>query len=182
VYVSYLSSETPTANAFGVPKSDDDLSEALRADCGAAGIVYCDDAGRVADLHSLRHTFIDSLTSADVAPKVAQSLARHSTIQLTMDRYSHTFTGDMTSALNALPDYSATPEQQRATGTADASPEPGEKRLSLLGRKQGHSGIGGGQTRATIGSEENPREQQETRMDNGESRILGPLQFPLWRS
>ena len=172
---AYLATKLPAANAFGVPKSDDDLSEAFRADCSAAEITYRDTAGKVADFHCLRHTFINSLTSAGVSPKVAQSLARHSTISLTMDRYSHTFTGDMTDALNVLPDYSAEPESQRATGTADASPNKGENVLAdclaLSGGKQGYSGIRGGQTTTSAQSEENPQNMQETRMNNGESGI-----------
>ena len=55
-----------------------------------------DDAGRVADFHSLRHTFISNLAASGVHPKVAQQLARHSTITLTMDRYSHLGLIDMT--------------------------------------------------------------------------------------
>ena len=38
--------------------------------------------------HALRHTFITNLARSGVHPKTAQSLARHSTITLTMDRYS----------------------------------------------------------------------------------------------
>jgi integrase len=45
--------------------------------------------GEVADFHALRHTFITMLSSSGVHPKIAQQLARHSTITLTMDRYSH---------------------------------------------------------------------------------------------
>jgi integrase len=60
----------------------------IRADLAAAGITYQTAAG-YADFHSLRHTFITSLARAGVHPKTAQTLARHSTITLTMDRYSH---------------------------------------------------------------------------------------------
>ena len=48
-----------------------------------------DSGNRVADFHSLRHGFITYLVTANVPPKVAQTLARHSTITLTMDRYAH---------------------------------------------------------------------------------------------
>jgi integrase len=48
-----------------------------------------DDAGQVFDFHALRHQFITNLARAGVAAQVAQTLARHSTITLTMDRYSH---------------------------------------------------------------------------------------------
>jgi integrase len=44
---------------------------------------------RVTVFHSLRHGFITYLVTANVPPKVAQTLARHSTITLTMDRYTH---------------------------------------------------------------------------------------------
>jgi len=65
----------------------------------------------VADFHSLRHTFISNLARGGVHPKVAQSLARHSTITLTMDRYSHTLVGEHADALAVLPDLSATGRQ-----------------------------------------------------------------------
>jgi site-specific recombinase XerD len=38
-----------------------------------------DHEGRVADFHSLRHTFVTNLVNAGVAPKDAKELARHST-------------------------------------------------------------------------------------------------------
>jgi integrase len=47
-------------------------------------LAYRDDAGRVADFHSLRHTFISNLAQAGVHPKLAQSVARHTDINLTM--------------------------------------------------------------------------------------------------
>ena len=75
----------------------------LRVDLEKAGIPYQDDAGRVADFHSLRHTFITYLTKGGASPKVAQSLARHSSITLTMDRYSHINLFDERAALDVLP-------------------------------------------------------------------------------
>ena len=82
-----------------------------------------DDAGRVADFHSLRHTFISNLATSGVHPKVAQQLARHSTITLTMDRYSHLGLIDMTAGLSALPNITTPDAQQcRATGTTDQTP------------------------------------------------------------
>lgn len=81
-------------------------------------LVYRDSAGRVADFHSLRHTFITNLVRSGCHPKTAQILARHSTITLTMDRYAHRIVGDEAAALAALPDLS-TPDTEtvRATGT-----------------------------------------------------------------
>ena len=91
----------------------------LRNDLDAAGIAYVTDDG-VADFHSLRHTFISNLVAGGVHPKLAQQLARHSTITLTMDRYSHVGLLDMNAALQSLP-LTTAPESQglRATGTTD---------------------------------------------------------------
>ena len=97
----------------------DKAAEMLRIDLEAAGVGYATEAG-IADFHSLRHTFISNLAAGGVHPKLAQQLARHSTITLTMDRYSHVGLLDMTAALKSLPTISA-PESQtmRATGTTD---------------------------------------------------------------
>ncbi len=61
-----------------------------------------DTAGQVVDFHSLRHGFITHLVMANVPPKVAQALARHSTITLTMDRYTHLGMGDLVEAVGRL--------------------------------------------------------------------------------
>ncbi len=66
--------------------------------------------GEVADFHALRHTFISMLASSGVHPKVAQQLARHSTITLPMDRYSHARLVDLNSAVENLPSL-ATPQK-----------------------------------------------------------------------
>ena len=81
----------------------------IRFDLDAAGIPYCDDCGRYADFHSLRHTFITNLARSGVHPKVAQDLARHSTIQLTLDRYTHTALETQIEALEKLPDMEPQP-------------------------------------------------------------------------
>ena len=54
-----------------------------------------------------------------VHPKVAQQLARHSTITLTLDRYTHTVRGELADALTALPDLSDSTRRVKmvATGT-----------------------------------------------------------------
>lgn len=59
----------------------------------------------VIDFHSFRYTFISRLVKAGVLPKVAQYLARHSTVKLTLDRYSRIGLVDIRSALNALPPF-----------------------------------------------------------------------------
>ena len=55
-----------------------------------------------------------------VHPKVAQSLMRHSDINLTMSRYTHVLRGQESKAVEALPDLSlpsAGRQKQIATGT-----------------------------------------------------------------
>ena len=76
--------------------------------------------GETADFHALRHTFISMLASSGVHPKVAQQLARHSTITLTMDRYSHARLVDLNSAVENLPSL-AMPQRLAMTGTDAAS-------------------------------------------------------------
>jgi hypothetical protein len=94
------------------------VAEMFRGDVEAAGLAYRDDSERVADFQSLRHTFISNLARGGVHPKVAQTLARHSTITLTMDRYSQTLVGEQVAALDALPDLSeASRVKVRLTGT-----------------------------------------------------------------
>jgi hypothetical protein len=87
-------------------------------------LMYSDDEGCVADFHSLRHTFVTMLVQSGVAPKLAQSLARHSSITLTMDRYAHVGLYDRSAALERIP--SILPQDRggnasvgvlRATGT-----------------------------------------------------------------
>ncbi|MEA3368548.1 MAG: tyrosine-type recombinase/integrase, partial [Planctomycetota bacterium] len=100
---AHLKGKLPQALAFGMPDRHRML-RAFKADLKAAGIPYLDDADRVADFHALRHTFITNLANSGVHPKVAQALARHCTVTLTMDRYSHTVMGEQSAAVAALPD------------------------------------------------------------------------------
>jgi site-specific recombinase XerD len=98
----------------------------LREDLADAEIAYADDSGKVFDFHALRHQFISSLAKAGVHPKTAQELARHSTITLTLDRYSHVGLYDQGAALASLPvlpTVEAVPV--RATGTDNATATPG---------------------------------------------------------
>jgi integrase len=78
-------------------------AEMVRLDLQAAGIPYQDAAGRFFDFHALRGQFISALAAGGVHPKVAQVLARHSTINLTMDYYTHLDVLDVAGALDKLP-------------------------------------------------------------------------------
>ena len=119
----HLAAKLPTAPAFGMPAKRRTI-DVFKMDVADAGIGYCDNAGRVADFHAMRHTFISNLARSGVHPKVAQSLARHSTITLTMDRYSHTLIGEQADALKGLPDLTAPiADEMRKTGTDDRPTE-----------------------------------------------------------
>ncbi len=113
-----LRGRMPTASAFSIP-ANWRSAEMLAEDLVAAKVAVGDKASGIADFHSLRHTFISNLTSGGVSPKIAQALARHSTIALTMDRYTHLRAEDELRALDVLPDLGLPPEKQpmRATGT-----------------------------------------------------------------
>lgn len=106
-------------------------------------LAYVDDAGRFADFHSLRHTFLSNLARSGVHPKLAQALARHSTITLTMDRYSHTVLGEQGEAVEALPSLAgATTQVQQATGT-DGKPaaEAAKNRVALCVARKGSTEV-----------------------------------------
>jgi integrase len=145
----HLAGKMPTAIAFTMPAKGhlvdmfrDDLEAARNARIAATQIAQeridrqgstflspVDDAGRYADFHALRHTFISNLAAGGVHPKTAQRLARHSTITLTMDRYTHLRRDDLADALKTLPDLNSPRRQVAvATGTYGESPE---KSLSL---------------------------------------------------
>jgi integrase len=125
---------------FRIPERRHKASALFKADLAAAGIPYRDEDGLVADFHALRHTFISNLANGGVHPKVAQALARHSTITITMDRYSHTRHEEETEALAVLPDLTRSATQAvRATGTEGAK-QPGpvlSDCLALSGRIRG---------------------------------------------
>ena len=64
---------------------------------------YQDENGMYADFHANRHTFISNLAKSGVSPKVAQTMARHSDINLTMNVYSHVEMDEQAAAISELP-------------------------------------------------------------------------------
>jgi len=60
-------------------------------------------AGLHADFHSLRHFFITSRERSGVSPKMAQILARHSDIRLTLGVHTHASLHDQTTVIQGLP-------------------------------------------------------------------------------
>ena len=152
---AFLAGKLPAAPAFNMP-SKWRVSEMLQKDLKAAGIQYRDEeSGLVADFHALRHTAGTLLAAANVHPKVAQSLMRHSDINLTMSRYSHVLIGQESEAVAALPDLSAPPaEAARDTGTAGPEPAPASlaRCLALPGGK-GRTSANSGKRKASTNAD-----------------------------
>ncbi len=136
---AFTATMLPTAHVFNMPKPDH-VSKVLRADLKAAQVEYCDASGRYADFHALRHTFISNLAKSGVHPKTAQTLARHGSISLTMDRYTHTNREAESKAINALPSFSGA---EHSSGTmALATGTDGHRVQENLG-----PGLGSGATK-----------------------------------
>jgi integrase len=89
----------------------DKLATLLQRDLERAGIPYIDKDGQVLDGHALRHSFITHLIQSGANPKEAQTLARHSTISLTMDTYAHVEDSDIRKAIERTkPDEPVKPD------------------------------------------------------------------------
>jgi integrase len=120
----FFTGKLPGVKAFGgrYKQLSDKTHLFIKADLEAAGIAYVDESGRYADFHSLRHTCGTFLAAAGVHPKTAQTIMRHSDINLTMSRYTHTLTGQESQAVESLTDLSQPSrqaQQAKATGTDD---------------------------------------------------------------
>jgi len=86
----------------GTENGNTKASRMIRHDYKRANIPLIEN-GKHVDFHALRHTFITSLARNGVHPSKAKELARHSTITLTMDVYSHVTTDELRSSVNAIP-------------------------------------------------------------------------------
>jgi len=80
-------------------------------------LCYCNHDGLFADFHSTRHLFITSLERARVSPKMAQTLARHSDIRLTLGTYTHIELHAQTAAIESLP---GPPGGEKSEGAGEA--------------------------------------------------------------
>ena len=149
---------------------------------GSDFLAYWNKAGHVFDFHALRHQFTSNLAAAGVHPKTAQQLARHSTITLTMDRYTHLAVADVAGALDRLPEPAPITQKRQeamATGTAGRLPVPGLHTPDLAppGGFSGNSVASSGTERATkrgnTPSAIVPSNTQETLRKRGISRAEG---------
>ena len=96
-----------------VKNDEQELKRRLASDF----LCSCNRDGLYADFHSLRHWFITGLARAGVSPKMAQTLARHSDVRLTLGVYTHVELSDHSAAIESLP---APPQPKHQDGEADA--------------------------------------------------------------
>ena len=94
--VPFLEGKEPGKPWLAVPVR---TAKMLRKDLEAAGIPFRDGEGRVLDFHSLRGSFITHMVNRGINPKTVQTLARHSSITLTLDRYTTVDRDDVRKAL-----------------------------------------------------------------------------------
>jgi integrase/recombinase XerD len=106
---SLFASKTWDTRAFAMP---DQPSKMIKIDLEAAQIPY-ETAEGTADFHSLRHSFITNLARAGVHPSDAMALARHSTITLTMNFYTHTKRESLRKIINEQPNLTIKQNENR---------------------------------------------------------------------
>ena len=159
---SVFTGKLPQTEAFKMP-TENYVAKMQREDLEEAEIDYKDDSGRFVDFHALRHTAGSLLAASGVHPKVAQSIMRHSDINLTMSRYSHIFSGQESEAIEKLPDFTLTGKQKaKATGTdgkqTDCAYRPAYRKLTEnpYSEKNQSSSIGTNQTKQNTNTSKNP--------------------------
>jgi len=113
-YAKMLQRDLADARGKWLEDAGDDEAERERRE-GTDFLLDVDSSGRVLDFHSLRHTTGTLLASAGVHPRVAQSLLRHSTAELTLSIYTHPYADQRADAVNLLPDFAA-PAEAEAEG------------------------------------------------------------------
>ncbi len=130
---AYVGIRPATALVFPKTSWADHGTRMMTPDLEAAGIPY-KTADGVVDLHALRHSFITGLARAGVPPQIAQRLARHSDVRLTLGVYSHLGLVDLAGAIAKLPGLDPSPDRGLATGTGNV-----RANLSLPGAFSGEN-------------------------------------------
>ncbi len=104
-------------------------SKLMQHDLQVADVPYKTDEGQ-ADFHALRHTYLSRLGRSGASPKAMQRLARHTTVELTLGKYTHANLYDLASAVDGLPPLPTgstndeTARELQATGTDAADSLP----------------------------------------------------------
>ncbi|GHT37795.1 hypothetical protein FACS189427_11220 [Planctomycetales bacterium] len=91
------------ARTFWIAEAESPADEEKRL--ASDFLSYKNHNGLFADFHSLRHMFITNLDKAKVPLKTAQILARHSTVELTANIYTHIDQQEQIDAINSLPSW-----------------------------------------------------------------------------
>ena len=97
-----------------IPSGSFPNSRTFNADVDFAGIEREDADGRRVDFHCLRVTFVSRLAASGAHPRVAQALARHSSIELTMKVYTDLAVLDLRGATEAAGRVGSGSGRQRA--------------------------------------------------------------------
>ena len=134
-----IRADLETARAAWIEQAGGDETERKRREQTPV-LAYRDAAGRVFDFHALRHHFISNLAAAGVHPKAAQLLARHSTIRLTMDRYTHLGLCDLAASVNALPSLPVEAEERNANVLRPTGTEGGVSEVTSVMRDGAQNG------------------------------------------
>ena len=113
----YFADKQPKDEAFKLPRKEN-VSKMMKKDLEAAGIAYRDTDNKVADFHALRHTCGTWLMHAGVHAKIIQRIMRHSTITLTMDRYTHVFSEEESAAVESFPELNSKASEFQEIETA----------------------------------------------------------------
>jgi integrase len=168
---AWLATKAPGRPVFGTLTRH--TARMMRRDLEAAGVPYRDGSNRVADFHSLRHSYVSALARSNAPVKVIQTLARHSTPSLTFGVYAHIGVFDQTAALEALPDLSpeavAGPEAMAATGT---DPAPGNRIDDCQWVAHGQrEGDGSGRNLAVVGGIERTNDCGDA-LPSGDAKTL----------
>ena len=116
---------------------------------------------------------------------MARELARHSTVQLTLDRYTFTLMETRSEAINQLPDFTAAPsEAMKATGTDGdkmpaesahpfAHPDGGQRRTLMNCNEQNEGII----SKPPIACK--PSKKAVRRLSNGSIKDMGGARIEL---
>ena len=109
--------ESARAKSLGEAKTD----KKRRRREQTSFLKYVDEHGQFADFHTLRKAFITNLSLAGVQPKAAQTVARYSEINLTMNTYTMLQVLDQAAAVESLPPVPNAVEQLRNLALSPAS-------------------------------------------------------------
>lgn len=75
----------------------------LRADLGAAGLPVCDPDGKPVTFHGLRRRFVSAVVRSGADVKATQTLARHTSVALTLEVYAEAGRPELAAVVDRLP-------------------------------------------------------------------------------